>query len=141
MILRNTNTKNDSSHSANALTNTSVTDNDSRVADSPATSGTNVALDVPFSVPFVHRLRTTRQIAGEDFPILLDLILPDHFGPIRVLLVAERPVAESSNRVSELARQLRACAEIKLVNNVVLVDGGEAVKNDAACVGFVGNII
>lgn len=116
----------------------------------PADSLSNIvggqppAMDVEFSVPFVHRLRTTRQIAGTDFQTLLDVLVPGSVvsgsaisgsaNAAKVLLVAERPVAEAAGHVAEIQRRLRDCPEVDLVRDVVLVSGGEDVKNDACCV-------
>ncbi|MCS7467077.1 3-dehydroquinate synthase [Stieleria sp. ICT_E10.1] len=114
---------------------------DSIISRSPSTpsaperdTAAGDSLDVPFAVPFVHRLRTTEQIAGADFPTLLELLKQDSFGDAKVLLVAERPVAESAGHVTKLAERLTASAGVNLVSDVVLVEGGEAVKNDSACV-------
>lgn len=93
-----------------------------------------LALDIPFSVPFVHRLRTTDEIAGKDFQTLLDVLLADQLVPVKVLLVAERPVAESANHVGGLAARLIDCPDVELVGDVELVEGGESVKNDSECV-------
>lgn len=94
----------------------------------------NSELDISFSVPFVHRLRTTEQVSGKDFQTLTDVIRLGSFGPAKVLLVAERPVAESGDHVTNLANRLNDCGEVQLVGDVVLVAGGEAVKNDSVCV-------
>lgn len=94
----------------------------------------NPDLDIAFSVPFVHRLRTTEQISGKDFPTLLDVLRSGSADPAKVLLVAERPVAESGDHVTSIAKRLRDCGDVLLVRDVVLVAGGEAVKNDSVCV-------
>jgi 3-dehydroquinate synthase len=90
--------------------------------------------DVPFLVPFVHRLRTTRCVSAGDFATLRDVLLADTFGPARVLLIAEKPVAESSEHVARIAERLAECEDIELVGEVLRVAGGESVKNDSQCV-------
>lgn len=90
--------------------------------------------DVSFAVPFVHRLRTTECVSGNDFDVLREVLLKDAFGPVRVLLVSERPVANSSDHIARIAERLTADANIELAGGVLLVEGGEAVKNDSRCV-------
>lgn len=97
-------------------------------------SALDSALDIAFSVPFVHRLRTTEEVSGDDFGTLLDVLRPGSLGSAKVLLVAERPVAESGDHVAKIAQRLSDHPEVSLVRDVLLVDGGEAVKNDSACV-------
>ncbi|MCA9139226.1 MAG: 3-dehydroquinate synthase [Planctomycetales bacterium] len=101
----------------------------------------STAVDIKFSVPFVHRLRTTRHVAGADFPTLLGVLTPGSVGPAKVLLVAERPVADAAGHVAELARRLGECPDIELVRDVLLVSGGEDVKNDLSCVEEILNQI
>lgn len=110
--------------------------NISRALDAPRSGAArdHGSSDVAFSVPFVHRLRTTEQIAGKDFQVLVDVLRADGLDHAKVLLVAERPVAESTDQVSRLATRLGATLEINLVRDVVLVAGGEEVKNDSRCV-------
>lgn len=91
-------------------------------------------LDIPFSVPFVHRLRTTQDVCGEDLPELLSLLDGGAAGTPKVCLIAEHPVAESSERVRTLEQALDDSHSVNLVAPVLLVDGGEDVKNDSCCV-------
>lgn len=91
----------------------------------------SASLDVAFAVPFVHRLRSTTEIAEGDFSVLIELLRCDSHGPAKVLLVAEQPVAESSSQVQTIANKLDDHDEINLVAPVLLVAGGEEVKNDS----------
>ena len=91
--------------------------------------GENQSIDISFAVPFVHRLRVSHEIAGADFAQLLDLLQSSNAGPAKVLVVAEKPVATSSDRVQRIAQQLSSVESINLVGPVELVDGGESVKN------------
>ena len=109
----------------------------SKVSTKEPIENEHLDLDIAFAVPFVHRLRTTEEVSGDDFETLLDVLRPGSFGPVKVLLVAERPVAEAGTHVARLAGRLRESAEVQMVRDVLLVDGGEAVKNDSDCVEHV----
>ncbi|MCC9602434.1 3-dehydroquinate synthase [Stieleria sp. JC731] len=85
--------------------------------------------DVSFSVPFVHRVRTTLELSGDDFDVLLDVLSPGGAGPAKVLLIAERAVATSSDHVQEIADRLDGSPEVSLVEHAMLLEGGEAIKN------------
>ncbi len=85
--------------------------------------------DIPFTASFVHRLRVTDDVAGDDFSLLVDLLDGGDNGSARVLLVAERSVVQSSNRVERIAAQLKTNAAIDLVSPPMVLDGGEPIKN------------
>ncbi len=70
------------------------------------------SIDIPFSVPFVHRLRVTDDIAGSDFAQLLGVLDSGDAGPAKVLVVAESALVDSANKIGH---QLRATALIQLV--------------------------
>ncbi|MGB7347326.1 MAG: 3-dehydroquinate synthase [Pirellulaceae bacterium] len=91
--------------------------------------GKSKAIDIKFSVPFVHRLRVTHDVAEADFAKLLDVLQPGGSGPAKVLLIAETPVADASDRVATIERNLNEDGSVELVAPTVLVDGGEVVKN------------
>jgi 3-dehydroquinate synthase len=92
----------------------------------------NTSLDVPFSVPFVHRVRFTRDVLGADVEVLLDVLEPSEGRPPRVqfwvdeCLLAARP--ELPGRLKALARGRDKC--LVLTGKVQVVPGGEACKND-----------
>ncbi|OYP34576.1 3-dehydroquinate synthase [Rhodopirellula sp. MGV] len=88
--------------------------------------------DVAFSVPFTHRVRTTGELSGDDFSVLLDVLQPGGSGPAKVLLIAERAVATSSDHVQEIASNLEDADSIRLVDHTMLLEGGETIKNDSA---------
>jgi 3-dehydroquinate synthase len=90
------------------------------------------AIDVPFAVPFVHRLRFTADVLGRDQHVLADLLEPSGDRPARVQFWVDEHVAKSN---PELKTRLRAFAKanadrIWMPGNVQVVPGGEAVKND-----------
>ncbi|HEX6985666.1 MAG TPA: 3-dehydroquinate synthase, partial [Planctomycetaceae bacterium] len=88
--------------------------------------------DIPFSVPFTHRLRFTRDVFGPDEAVLVDLFEPSGDRPPRVQFWLDEDVANAN---PQLRPRLRALAErhagrFEVVGNVQIVPGGEAVKND-----------
>ena len=86
------------------------------------------SIDIPFSVPFKHRLRVTDQIAGSDFDVLTDLLVDsDSAAFARVFLVGEAAVGD---RVTELQNRLQQCGQVDLVAPAEIVSGGEAIKNN-----------
>ncbi len=87
------------------------------------------SLDIEFAVPYVHRLRVTSDIAGDDFTRLLDVLVGGEGGIAKVLVVAETPVARASSRVETITRKLARAATVELVAPTVLVEGGEPIKN------------
>ena len=88
--------------------------------------------DIEFNVPFVHRLRFTRDVAGDDFSVLQDVIEFAEGQRSKVLFVAERPIAETSIAISQIADQFSRASNIELVAPPMLVAGGEAIKNSSS---------
>ncbi|MEM9587725.1 MAG: 3-dehydroquinate synthase [Planctomycetota bacterium] len=86
------------------------------------------SIDIPFSVPFVHRLRVTSDVSAADYAVLRDLLDGGDNGPARVLLVAEEALAQSNPHVERLSQRLCEDAGIDLIHQVQL-PGGEAIKN------------
>ncbi len=89
------------------------------------------SVDIPFSVPFVHRLRVTDDVCGADAGTLIELLDPGDAGPAKVLLVAE--VALQAN-AEQLAAQMHHAATLEWVAEPMMVPGGEEVKNDSQLV-------
>jgi len=94
------------------------------------------SIDIPFSVPFVHRLRVTRDILGDDFGVLRELLDVGDAGPAKVMVVLESQVAQANERTDLIRRQLALSEGIQLVAPPILVDGGEGVKNSSDCVEY-----
>ncbi|TWU47507.1 3-dehydroquinate synthase [Rubripirellula tenax] len=82
--------------------------------------------DVAFAVPYVHRLRVTDDVAGNDFPALLELLQTEAAARARVLLVGESSLASHVNR---LAVRLSSEASVEMVADPTIVGGGESIKN------------
>jgi 3-dehydroquinate synthase len=89
----------------------------------------NQSIDIDFSVPFVHRLRVTADVAGGDFHQLRDVLIPGGSDAAKTLVVVETAVANSSDRIVQLSGKLNALAEINVVGSPLLVEGGEPIKN------------
>ncbi len=90
------------------------------------------SLDVPFAVPFVHRVRFTRDVLGADAHVLWEVLEPSEDRPARVqfwldeCLLSARP--DLPARLRELARGGEG--RLQLAGKVQAVPGGEACKND-----------
>ena len=88
-------------------------------------------LDVPFTVPFTHRVRFTEDVLGPaDDRVLVDLLEAAPGSAARVLAVVESGIAAAAG----LGRRLRDWAarhpaSVELID-VLSVDGGEGIKND-----------
>ncbi len=89
------------------------------------------SLDIEFSVPYVHRLRVTEDVAGKDFASLIGVLGSGggDGGAAKVLVVAETSVAEASQRVDRIMGKLQRSDAVQVVAPVLLVAGGEAIKN------------
>lgn len=87
---------------------------------------TDPSIDISFSVPFVHRLRVTDDVAGEDFDQLLGVLERGKAGPAKVLVVAESSLEGPAQRISG---RLSASDSVQLVSAPEFVIGGEEVKN------------
>ena len=86
-------------------------------------------LDVPFAVPFTHRTRFTRDVFGADDATLLDVLESAAGKPARVLAVVESALDAAAD-VAKRVRQFvaRHASAVELID-VLVVDGGEAIKN------------
>ena len=86
----------------------------------------------PFSVPFVHRLRFTEDVFGQDACVLLDVLEPSGELPPKVQFWLDEHVLNAQpelwDRLLEFARCHRD--RFHLAGNLQVVPGGEAVKND-----------
>lgn len=89
-------------------------------------------IDVPFSVPFVHRLRFTDDVFGADQAVLAELLEPSGDDAARVQFWLDEHVAEAiPDLKARIRRFMTAHADrVQMTGNVQVVPGGEAVKND-----------
>lgn len=92
---------------------------------------TQSRFDIPFAVPFVHRMRFTQNLWEREERVLLELLAtpPDRKARVQFWLdeglAAAHP--ELKQRIWKLARRHRS---LELAGSVQLVPAGEASKND-----------
>jgi 3-dehydroquinate synthase len=86
----------------------------------------------PFSVPFVHRLRFTEDVFGQDADVLLKVLEPSGELPAKVQFWLDEHVLNAQpelwDRVLDFAHSHKD--RFRLAGNLQVVPGGEAVKND-----------
>lgn len=90
------------------------------------------ALDVALSVPFVHRLRFTQDVFGDERHILSDVLEPSEGQPARVQFWVDANVAAAhpdlEKRIAQFSDALGD--QVVSVGDVQTVTGGEDIKND-----------
>lgn len=92
----------------------------------------NEKLDIPFLVPFVHRLRFTQDVFGQDQRTLVELLEPSGDRPARVQFWLDETVAKANPQLRQRMESLERTHADKILraSNVQLVPGGESIKND-----------
>lgn len=98
----------------------------------PFPSTAPVCHDIPFHVPFVHRLRFTQDIFGRDAGVLRDLLETSEERPAKVQFWIDQAVAEAQPQLkARIRRFVSECGErVVMPGNVQFVPGGEEIKND-----------
>lgn len=98
----------------------------------PAAQKHSHGCDVPFAVPFVHRLRFTDDVWGPEQSVLADLLEPSGNGPARVQFWIDQRVAEAMPQLKSRIRQFVAARSTRvwMPGNIQVLPGGEEVKND-----------
>jgi 3-dehydroquinate synthase len=89
-------------------------------------------IDIPFAVPFTHRLRFTQDVLAEEQHVLLNLLEPSGDRKPRVQFWLDECVAQA---VPKLQTKIESFCEVNAdrfftPGNVQTVPGGEIVKND-----------
>jgi 3-dehydroquinate synthase len=99
----------------------------------------HATIDVPFSVPYVHRVRFTDDVLGAETHVLADLLAPADAGPVRVQFWVDANLAAARPDLQQQIGQFcQTCAgRLRCVGDVQVVPGGEAVKNDLGLVQHV----
>ena len=89
-------------------------------------------VDIPFSVPYVHRLRCTADVFGAQQDILADVLEPSGERLPRVQFWVDEDVARARPHLVEEIRTFcdSHAHRVQRVGNVQVVPGGEAIKND-----------
>jgi len=90
------------------------------------------SLDVPFQVPFVHRLRVTNDIFGADQQVLAQLLEPSASAPARIQFWLDEQIVAAQPQLKTRIRKFVSDhpERITMPGNIQVVPGGEAVKND-----------
>ena len=93
---------------------------------------TDAPADIEFSIPFVNRLRFTRDILGADEGVLLDLLEPSGDLPPRVQFWVDESIAQAQPDMRHRLRAfvMRHEGRITPTGNIQILPGGETVKND-----------
>ncbi|MDB5328721.1 MAG: 3-dehydroquinate synthetase [Phycisphaerales bacterium] len=88
------------------------------------------ALDLPFVVPYTHRLRFTDDALGADAAVLSALLEPSEGRAARVLAFVDSGVNAATGVGARLRDFAGRHGETIEQLDVHLIDGGEAIKND-----------
>ena len=90
------------------------------------------SLDVPFAVPYTHRLRFTNDVLGSEQQTLADLLEPSGESPARVQFWLDQNLSDANPEIKNRLKRFADSApdRIKRVGNIQLVPGGEEIKND-----------
>lgn len=90
------------------------------------------AVDRPFVVPFVHRLRFTQDVFGSDSAVLADSLMPSEERVARVQFWVDSNVAVAHPWLEAAIRDFCHSHRdrVLLADQVQTVPGGEEIKND-----------
>ena len=90
------------------------------------------SLDVPFVVPYTHRLRFTDNVLGVEQQTLADLLEPSGDSPARVQFWLDQNLSDANPEIKLRLKRFSDSApdRIKRVGNIQLAPGGEEIKND-----------
>jgi len=90
------------------------------------------ALDVALSVPFVHRLRFTQDVFGDERHVLADVLEPSEGQPARVQFWVDANVAAAHPDLETKIAQFSDALgdQVIPIGDVQTVPGGEDIKND-----------
>ena len=89
-------------------------------------------LNVDFQVPFVHRLRFTKDVLGEDQSGLAELLTSSDENPARVQVWIDQNVAAGAPHLVERLKRFADSRpqKVQRVGSLQFVPGGEEIKND-----------
>ncbi len=85
-----------------------------------------------FHVPFVHRLRFTEDVFGQDAQVLLDVLESSNNQPARVQFWLDEHVLNAQPALRDRLLEFAECHpdQLQLAGNLQIVPGGEIVKNE-----------
>ncbi len=87
--------------------------------------------DIAFSVPFVHRLRFTRDLWDREEQVLLDLLVAPPGRPVRAQFWLDEGLSECHPQLKQrIWRLARRDGALELAGPVQWIPAGEASKND-----------
>jgi 3-dehydroquinate synthase len=94
------------------------------------------SIDIPFSVPFVHRLRFTRDVLGDDWEVLAAVLEPSEGQISRVQVWMDEHLIQADAGLAErIERTLaRVASQVLLTGPIQRVTGGEEIKNSLPAV-------
>lgn len=89
-------------------------------------------IDVPFAVPFVHRLRFTHDVFGRQQDVLAGVLEAAEDQPARIQVWIDENVAAAHPDLRQRIRAFAAGSAGRIVTagNIQIVPGGEPIKND-----------
>ncbi len=100
--------------------------------DSSTNQPTAGNVDVPFTIPAIHRLRFTDDLFGEDRQVLIDLLQASGDQPARAQFWLDEDVDRANpwlrGAIDEVVSQHPK--QVRRVSRFQVVPGGEASKND-----------
>ncbi len=90
------------------------------------------AADISFSVPYLHRLRFTRDLFGAEQEVLASLIEPSGDARPKVQFWLDEHIAQAQPQLTSKIRAFAQRHQDKwtMPGNIQVCPGGEAVKND-----------
>lgn len=93
-------------------------------------------IDVPFTVSFTHRLRHTEDVAGNDFNVLIDMLIGESNQLAKVQFWVDANLLNSAeidaDFATRLGNRLAASDRVELVGQTHAIPGGEDCKNAPA---------
>lgn len=97
-----------------------------------AVAEAKTCIDIPFHVPFIHRLRFTEDVAGAEFQRLVEVLEGEHEKRPKVMIVVDGDVYTHSRYVKKIGERFVDSGKFETIGSdgiACRLAGGEAVKN------------